>query len=362
VTAVTLAAQSGRAELLALLIEHQANIDHLAQGSLTQPVWPAAQNGHAKCVAVLVNAAAEQQKEIVDATNKLCKTPCSIDIEMGHADVVGVLLKAGADARRSTPMFYSVLDPRDGDQSHQVDPGPHLPVHHTLEMAVQSFASKACCGCKAAGPDLALPSAAASTTSEAGDVTKKSLSRRAKCQFAYFCDHDCQKSVWSSHKLACSNLRAGSLLCTSPASASASGDTLQRLKVQAQHKERIRFVNDFGPADNIYPGHPENYIRATHLKWEYDAGPRGHPDWHRYPDSIEAACKSMTSIHRAPNFMYCPSIPENDGRYKATRSATPPSNVASRHITFADMTEREVYTGVSRAVRRDGKHQAPQCQ
>ena len=139
-------------------------------------------------------------------------------------------------------MFYSVLDPRNGDQSHQVDLGPYLQVHHVLEMAVQSFDSKACCGCKAAGPDLALPSAAASTTSEAGDVTKKSLSRCAKCQIAYCCDHDCQNSVWSSHKLACSNLRAGSLLCTSPASASASDDTSQCLKVQAQHKERTSRV------------------------------------------------------------------------------------------------------------------------
>ena len=93
VVAVTLAAQSGRAEVLALLIEHGANIDHLAQGSLTQPVWLAAQNGHAKCVAVLVNAAAKQQKEIVDATNKLGKMPCSITIKMGHADVVSVLLE-----------------------------------------------------------------------------------------------------------------------------------------------------------------------------------------------------------------------------------------------------------------------------
>ena len=70
----------------------------------------------------------------------------------------------------------------------------------------------------------------------------------------------------------------------------------------------------------------------------------------------------MTSIHRAPRFMYCPGIPENDGRYEAAKYATPPSNVATRHITSADMSEREVYTGVSRAVRHDGKRQAPQCQ
>jgi hypothetical protein len=66
----------------------------------------------------------------------------------------------------------------------------------------------------------------------------------------------------------------------------------------------------------------------------------------------------MSAMGGSPNFMYCPGKPDNDGMYESgRRSAKPPSSVATCHVTFDDMTEREVYTGASRAVRRNGKRE-----
>ena len=67
----------------------------------------------------------------------------------------------------------------------------------------------------------------------------------------------------------------------------------------------------------------------------------------------------------APTFMYRPGLPDNDGMYedgagvrRAASGRPIPGNVATRHVTFADMTEREIYTGASRAVRRNGRREA----
>ena len=106
------------------------------------------------------------------------------------------------------------------------------------------------------------------------------------------------------------------------------------------------------------------YDREVVAKWEYDAGERGRPDWRRYPARIEDNLESMSTMDfgmgPAPKFMYRPGYPDNDGRYENHgRSIIPPPDVATRYVTFDDMTEREVYSGASRPVRRNGVRQRP---
>ena len=122
------------------------------RGTTTQPIWLAAQNGFAECAALLANAAISQQKRIVDATNMAGKTPCSIAIEMGFPQVVGALVKAGADVRLASPVCYSIHD-ESGDRSSNFDPSPNFPVHHATDMAVRSYASKSCAACHKTAED-----------------------------------------------------------------------------------------------------------------------------------------------------------------------------------------------------------------
>ena len=359
-TPLTMAAQSGNAELLELFIRHGANIEHTMNGT-TQAVWIASQNGHASCVAALVNAAAEQQKNIVDATNREGKTPCSIALQMGHAAVVGVLVKAGADVRRASPTYYSEID-EEGTRKCNFDPSPSFPVHYSIDKAVRSYATKICCGCGKAANEIKIEKASA----EPGETVETVLSRCGKCKLAYFCSRPCQLSAWPSHKRACTDLQKGALMVQAAApqtasstSAAAQGGGGGGGGGDKPPKAPCGFLDAFGAVDDIYAGHPDNYDRDNHPIWEYDGGTRGHAEWRRYPARIEAACESMAEMG-APKFMYCPGIPDNDGRYEGgTLSARAPATVATRHITFSDMTEREVYTGASRAVRRDGKRQPP---
>ena len=383
-TPLTMAAQNGRPNLLHLLIRHGAKIDHVANAtdptSTTQAIWLAAQFGHASCVAVLVNAAAKQQKDIVDATNREGKTPCSIALQMGHAAVVGVLIKAGADVRRASPAYYSKFSTEDGTRKTDLDPTPACPVHHSIDKAVRSFATKTCCGCGKAANEIKVDNASAAQ----GATAEKSLSRCGKCALAYFCSRECQLSAWPSHKRACADLHEGALLVqpAAPQTASSAGAAAEgggaavtgdgggpgmagQTKKRSKGKKKppkapSGFVDAFEAVDDIYDGPEGNYDRDQHPVWEYDAGARGHAEWVRFPARIEAACENMSHM-RAPKFMYCPGKPDNDGLYECPLSATPPANVATRHISFTDMTEREVYTGASRAVRRNGKRQPPRA-
>ena len=90
---------------------------------------------------------------------------------------------------------------------------------------------------------------------------------------------------------------------------------------------------------------------------------RGREEWTRYPPRIEAALEDMSrGFLCGPKFMYRPGDPECDGMYARmdglARSGSPPAGVATRHVIFADMTEREVYTGRVRDVRRNGARDA----
>ena len=65
---------------------------------------------------------------------------------VGHAAVVGVLIKAGADVRRASPAYYSIQH-SDGTQKSDFDPSPDFSLHHSIDKTVRSYATKTCCGC-----------------------------------------------------------------------------------------------------------------------------------------------------------------------------------------------------------------------
>lgn len=154
--------------------------------SMTQPIWIAAQNGHAACVARLLQAAAASDKKIVDAANVAGKTPCSIAIELAHPEVVGVLVRAGADVRRASPTYYSDAN------GNNFDPSPQFPVQHAVDMTIRSYATKSCvaCGMKA-------------SSDPEQQVGQCKFSRCGKCKLAYYCPKACQLDSWPSHKKCC---------------------------------------------------------------------------------------------------------------------------------------------------------------
>jgi len=323
-----MAAQQGNAALVKLLAERGAALDATGRGSTTTAVWIAAQNGHAPCVAQLLEAAQLRgQTYLMDATSKQGKSPALIAVELAHPAVLGVLARCGADLRGAAPPFYGLRDTT-AERVDHFDPSPSSQPHFALDAATRSFASQTCCNC--GGP---------------------ATSRCAKCSLAYFCGRECQLASWPSHKRVCSQLKRGREL-VSPSVPLPSEPPV----------EAFGFAEDFGAVDEVYDGHPSNYDRDAHPVWEYDGGVRGRSEWRRYPARIEAALESMcTGVLEGPKFMYRPAHPDNDGMYEAhNRSRDPPPSVATRFVIFDDMTEREVYTGAWRAVRRDGLRRRPE--
>jgi len=283
-------------------------------------------------VAVLLEAAARAALLLTDATNNDGMSAALIATERGHAMVLGVLAQGGADLRVATPTYYCTPRPGDPDLVDRVDPNDAMPVHRALDMAVRSYVSKTCCSCGL-------------------DNEHASLSRCSKCDLAYFCTHACLKAAWKSHKLACKPISAGRGLLTFK-------------QVPSSKQEITGFDEPFGKLDQV-ADRDEVYDRERHANWQYDVGRRGHPQWQRYPARIESMLESMSRFDmghmgRPPKFIYRPGRPANDGMYeKHGRSVVPPSDVATCFVTFDDMTEREVYTGASRAVRRNGVRVRP---
>ena len=324
-----MAAQQGKPKLLQVLIEHGARLDRHTQTSTSTPLWIASQNGHASCAAVLLKAATCAGATLTEATNNEGKTPALVAAELGYAQVVGALAQGGADLRSATPAYYTIRDPDRPGLINRFSPQDGFPKHKALDMAIRSHVGKTCCAC-----------------GKAGD-----LKRCSSCVMVYLCSEECKKANWKLHKHTCSDLKAGRDLIAG------AGTLHPRL-------EALGFEELFGPPDQI--SNSGRYEREGHAVWEYDAGARGQPSWQRYPSRIEENLESMNDsamsalMGPAEKFMYRPGRPECDGMSEGHgRSRVPPQIVATRFVTFDDMTEREVYTGASRAVRRNDVRRRP---
>jgi hypothetical protein len=318
------AAQNGKTALVQLYLQRGADVMMSPKiDPTTTALWMASQNGHAPC-AVEILKAAEQKgvlKRLLDQADLVGTTPCCVGVESGHAQIVGVLIKAGCDIRQASPSYYST-------ETHNFDPvpdppGTELSVQYPLDMAVRSHATLSCAHCGANSPDV---------------------KQCGKCKLAYFCNRKCQTKHWPLHKRCCSKLATGRDMYGDP-----TGLFPEPLS------EPYGFQDPFIGCDFEYSGHPDKYKRDEHPVWEYDAGPRGRPDWQRYPDEIEASLELLCQLD-SPKYMYKPGDADAEGKFESTRTKNPPVHVATRHVSFDGLvTEREVYTGASRSVRRNGK-------
>ena len=91
-----LAASEGNAEIVALLIEFGANVNQASLGRLhCPPLCEAAESGHADVVRVLLSAGAW-----VDGEDRTSITPLMLAAREGHDAVVELLLDSGADVNR----------------------------------------------------------------------------------------------------------------------------------------------------------------------------------------------------------------------------------------------------------------------
>lgn len=289
--------------------------------SCTLPIYLAAQNNHTSCVVTLVKAAREQNKQssMIDARCKRGCTPCNEAVSRAHPVIVGVLAKAGADLRLACPMEYCLPDRGDIN----VDPSPDFPVHFALGMSVRSFVTLACAHC---------------------GETSKQVSGCSRCHMACYCNASHQKANWKSHKLVCKQLRCGQDM------------VFPDEVMPVPQKEQIDFQDgDFGELDNETQT-CKDYNREQHPVWEYDAGERGTSNWIRYPPRIEEGMESLIESG-SPRYMYRPNNIDATGTYEQVMSASPPPNCATRYVYYCDMTERAIYTGAARAVRRNGKRE-----
>ena len=201
--------------------------------STTTSLWMACQNNHLGIVSSILDGAATQGvlTELVDKTNLRGLTPCCVALQRGLCEIAGALIRAGSDLSRASPEFYQIPIGRDFDGTERMSnrtPTEDHPVHHALDRAVQSAAHKSCLGCGAS------PEREKTLTSK----KKKKLSRCSCCKVAYFCGRDCQKKIWSKHKIVCKRLAHGSASLNVVGSTSLSSSSMSKKESSGERKEK----------------------------------------------------------------------------------------------------------------------------
>lgn len=319
-----LAAQENKPLLAEFLCSLGARCDAVGHASPTTPLHIAAQNGAWRCAAAMLRAARAggYLDTAIERENRDGRSACYVAVEMAHCELAGALAAAGADLKLARPAVYSFADPADPDTVRHVDPTMKLPTHGSLDRALQSRCLHRCAACRAGAERL------------------------LKCGGcgAQYCSRDCQRGDWvGRHKLVCARVEAGARAFRAAAPERAA---------EPAAAAQFGFNDAFGDADDVGG---DGYDRAAHPKWEYDAGPRGggREKWLRFPPRVEAGLERLAASG-SPHFLYKPGAPENDGFTEAYPSRNPPPKVATHKVSFEDMSERNVYTGASRAVRRDG--------
>ena len=328
-TPLFMCAQNDMPLLLKFFVDKGAAIDANSSTSCTQPICIAAANGNAKCVAVLANAAKEQGKQhILDLPNQLqTRVPIWFAVARGFAEIVGVLAKAGADLRRGIPCYYEEFI-MGGERTATFDPGPGAP-QYALDATVFSFVQRRCVAC-----------------------TGTASSTCSRCKMATYCCRKCQENDFKAHKRVCKRIKAGLDMFGKV------GDPLP-----SPSREPFGFQEEFSGTDFDVPEY-EDYDQTaeTHPVWEYDCGQSGSPDWRRYPRNVEWNIEQLL-INDSTRYMYRPGHPECEGMYEREISPSPNGRVnpgvSTCFIYFADMIEREVYTGAARLVRRNGSSKPP---
>ncbi|CAE7253579.1 ANKRD50 [Symbiodinium natans] len=110
-TPLKYAAQQGRADVVQLLLEANAEADGKTDQTRRTPLWAASQAGHVEAVRLLLEARAAHN--VQDSPEG--RTPLFVATEEGHYEVMRVLLEAGADrdlrsSRGRTPLHQACVD------------------------------------------------------------------------------------------------------------------------------------------------------------------------------------------------------------------------------------------------------------
>jgi ankyrin repeat domain-containing protein 17 len=103
-TALTLACAGGHEELVELLLNRKANIEHRDKKGFT-PLILAATAGHEKVVEILINAGADLEAQ----SERTKDTPLSLACSGGRYEVVELLLKYGANKEHRNVSDYTPL-------------------------------------------------------------------------------------------------------------------------------------------------------------------------------------------------------------------------------------------------------------
>jgi hypothetical protein len=399
---VNVASDVGRPQFLQWLIDQGAHIDNnrntcnnsssSSSTTPTKPIWMAAQNDHAECVAILAKEAIREPMEAsrsrfntLDALSKKGSTAAYVAMERGNPECVGALAMAGADLRRCFPVNYvlqnNIISPNNNnnnnnndDRRPSVDPNPGIFPQASMDQAVFSFVTSQCANCCCQIAIVTSSSEEENNNNNNNTIKKKAC---GQCRLAQFCSRDCQRENWKVHKKCCKRFRTGQDLVSKTGSMPEPKNASFGFELEFGEKDHEPATTTTGgDEDEDETTTPDDPSSDRPVVWEYNAGDRGTPDWRRYPLRIEEKLEGMVSSvvvsgggegggsfsSSPPNkYMYRPGVPEDDGFYpsefRSARPGTnqPPAHASTNYVFFAgDMLEREVFTGAMRAVRRNG--------